>query len=705
MRRISYGIAAAALVTSMAAMPVFGEVAQDEYKGESLVVTAQKQEENVRDVPVSMEVFTGDKLDEAEIGNTGEMVRFAPNLFMKDSGSDHVIVIRGVSSYQNSLISPAGYYVDDIAYPLQVMHNTDFFDIERVEVLRGPQGTLYGKNSESGLIHVITRAPDDEVRGRVRLGYGNYNSWDAGASVSGPIVKDKLFAGIQFLTSQSDGFIENIYYGDEESGSKDHQSGRARLRWTPNDMWEVEYLSDVIRNDDGNGIFRFYEAGDHGDFSTPPHKINQDLEDQYVEEDASTHSIRLKHSGDDFDMTLITGFQEYKLDYLVDWPIKPTNDGSWLYGYGSRQTMTELRLSSPATADRLKWLIGVAASNEENEVDADGGAPDGSVWYRRRVDIDTVSQAIFGQATWRFAERLYLTGGGRFDFQTVDGTIKDKSTLYEFMNGTDVQEVSDREFLPKVALRYAATPDVSIYTSAAKGFIAGGINPWANMAIADSKLYDPEYTLNYEVGMKGRFLNRKLDVEAALFYIDIEDKQVSDTNQDMQSYIRNVASATSWGGELTLTAHVAPGVEVFGGIGVTESEIDEWKTFEAGADGKPVEVDYSGKKLQNVPEYTGNIGTQYRHASGFVARIDLQGVGEFYGDPKNITKQDAYQLVNAKIGYETENWDISLWGKNLTDEEYATYIAPYADGMGGLIGKVAKDGDPLTFGVTANWRF
>ncbi|MCW7753474.1 TonB-dependent receptor [Desulfobotulus sp. H1] len=704
MGRILYGMAAAVMVVIMGSPSALARILDNVYEDEGLVVTAQKQREHIREVPVSMEVFTGERLEEAEIRNTAEMLRHTPNLHMKDSGADHVIVIRGVSSYPNSLTSPAGYYVDDIAYPLQVMHNTDFFDVERVEVLRGPQGTLYGKNSESGLIHVITRAPDDTLRGRLRLGYGNYNTWEGGVSVSGPVLQDRLYAGVQVLGIKSDGFVENMYSGNDKSGSRERVSGRVRLRWTPNDAWELEYLADALHHDDGNGIFRFYEAGDAGDFTTPPHTINQDVDNQYKEETASTHSLRLKHAGESFDMTLITGFQEYKMDFLVDAFIKPTNDGTWLYSYGSRQTMTELRLSSPVTADRVKWLVGVSASSEEQKVNADGGDPSGERYYWRRVDIDIVSQAIFGQATWRFADRWYLTGGGRFDFQTAKGVLSDRS-IYAFMNADTTDDLSNREFLPKAALRFAVTDDVSIYTSVAKGFMAGGINAWANLGVPDSGRYSPEYTWNYEVGMKGRFLDRRLDVETALFYIDIKDKQVSDTNKDMQTYIRNAASATSWGGELSFTARILPGFDVFGGMGVTQSEIEKWKTYEQDSGGNVVALDYSGKKLQNVPEYTVCLGAQYRHASGLMARVDVHGVGEFYGDPKNSTRQEAYRLLNAKIGYETEAWDISLWGKNLTDETYATYIAPYKGAAGELVGNSAKDGDPLTFGVTVNLRY
>ena len=697
MWRQRYSAVIAMFAAWFMAAPAMAVDAHDTHREDTLVVTAQKQEEKIIEVPASVSVLTGEAIDDADIRDTRELLRYIPNLHARDSGSEHVIIIRGVSSYSGSLVSPAGYYVDDIPYPLQVMHNTDFLDVERVEVLRGPQGTLYGKNSESGLVHVITRAPDNEVRGRVRVGAANYERFDAGALISGPIVKDRLFASFQVQGLQSDGYVENIMTGNDEAASQEHLSGRTRIRWTPTPDWEIEYLADALHHDDGYGIFRFYE----GAFTSPFHTINQDIDNQSKEEDATTHSLRLNHVGDLFDMTLVTGYQDYSMDAFGDRWLFPMNNGTNLFSYGSRQTTSELRISSPKGAERWKWLVGVSTGFEETEYGADVHDENATLVSFRRSDLGIDSQAVFGQFTWNVMGNWFFTAGGRFDHQSVDGDID------ETKEGTPMDfegDVSFTEFLPKVALRYSPLEDLSIYTSASKGFMAGGINVWGGLDVPESIEYDPEYTWNYEIGMKGRFFDRRLDLDLALFYIDITDKQVSEMDvQYEQSIIRNVASATSMGAELSFAAHLTPGLDLLGGVGVIESEIDDWTAEEnVGTPSVPnvITVDYSGNKLQNVPEYTASLGLLYRASSGFFGRVDVLGQGKFYGDPKNESRQDAYALVNAKIGYETDFWDVALWGKNLNDEEYSTYVAPF-----GNYGMMARDGAPLTFGVTANWRF
>ena len=688
-------LCAAAFLIWVSAGATHAQPKAGEHEAATITVTAQKQSEDIKDVPMSVQVFTGDMMDDAGIGNTVDLVRHTPNLHMRDSGSEHVIVIRGISSYNGSLTSPSGYYVDNIPYPLQVMHNSDFMDVERIEVLRGPQGTLYGKNSESGLIHVITRAPDQNLRGRIKAGYSSFNTWQGGFSLSGPLAGDTLFAGIQGLGITSDGFINNTMAKNDESGKKEHFSGRGRLRWLPSENLEIQLSADGLSHDDGYGIFRFYE----GSFKTPVHEIAQDVRDQFKTEDGNGQSLSIRHSGSRFDTFFVAGRQDYEMKAFGDRFLFPMNNGTNEFVYNTELYTAELRVSSsPDTEGRLKWLVGISADNEDTGYNADVNNAGNELISFRRADLDLSSRAVFGQMTWQFTDRWFVTLGGRLDYQEVTGDIRE-TTAGRAYESSD--EMDNTEFLPKLALRYSLSRDASLYAGAAKGFIAGGVNPWASLSIPESKTFDPEFTTNYEVGIKGSFFNGSLDLDASLFYIEIKDKQVSEMHVEYeQSVIRNVAEATSWGGELSLVSRPAGGWEVFGGIGFAVAEIDQWQPKEKNSEGEYVVVDYSGKKLQNVPEYTGNIGVQYRHPSGFMARAEILGVGKFYGDPKNTTSQEAHELVNAKIGWETETWDAYLWGKNLTDKEYATYVSPF-----GSFGKVAKDAEPMAVGVTLMYRF
>ncbi|MFV9644847.1 MAG: TonB-dependent receptor, partial [Desulfobacterales bacterium] len=193
------------------------EKAQKALELETMTVTAQKREENVQDVPASISVFSDIQIEDADIRDTIDLTRLTPNVYVNRAAVQNVIVIRGISTFDASLYSPAGFYVDDVNFPLHHMHNPDLFDIERVEVLKGPQGTLYGRNSESGVINIITKQPDNELRGKIFGEYGSYDtehgsspSYRAGGSISGPLVKDKLYLGLAGQWENSDGFMKNI---------------------------------------------------------------------------------------------------------------------------------------------------------------------------------------------------------------------------------------------------------------------------------------------------------------------------------------------------------------------------------------------------------------------------------------------------------------------------------------------------------------
>lgn len=254
------------------------------------------------------------------------------------------------------------------------------------------------------------------------------------------------------------------------------------------------------------------------------------------------------------------------------------------------------------------------------------------------------------------------------------------------------------EILPKLSVAYDFTDDIMIYVSASKGYLIGGYN-YVSAFTEEAFTYDPEYTWNYEVGMKTAWLDNKLLANAAIFYIDIDDKQVFGIDTSIPipgaQHIRNAAEAHSQGIELELQARPVQGLDLFAGFGYTEAKYDKWIATEAGG----VKYDYKDKYLTYFPKYTYNLGIQYRHKSGLLGRADLHGVGDIYGDSKNILKQGSYQTVNLRLGYEGERFDFILWGKNVFDEEYFKYMTHYGPD------KLVVDGEPLTFGATVTYRF
>ena len=681
-------------------------VSQEAYELETITVTAQKREENVQDVPMSMSVFSDIELEDADIRNTLELTRFSPNLHMIKSLTENWIVFRGITTVTPSIYSPAGFYVDDVSFPLHYMHNPDLFDIERIEVLKGPQGTLYGRNSESGVINIITKKPDNTVRGEIFGEYGTYDtehgnppSYRAGGSISGPIVRDKLYLKLAGQWEDSDGYMENKYNDDEEAGKKEHTNGRGTLRWTPTDRWDLSFIADAMDADDKIGFFRYMT----GPQKTDRYEIEHDSED-YSEQDGNGQTLRIKYEGDSFNLLSVSGLRYYQREYALDADCyaDPANYlGRSCFTFEDRLLSEELRISSPKDSGPFEWLIGVYVSKEETDIDFSRPV----FGMNRDADLDISSFAIFTQDTYTLFDRLHITAGLRYDHQDLEG--KQKYEFINMMTGSPQSLNFDKdldydEFLPKFSIAFDFTDDIMSYVTVSRGYLAGGYN-YAMAGDIDSFTYDPEYTWNYEAGIKTAWLDRKVMANLAMFYIDIKDKQVKEFDPGSMGYnIENAAKAHSCGFELELRARPMQGLDVFGGFGYTEAKFDDWTATEMDRSTSPpsiIQYDYKDKYLINAPKYTYNLGVQYRHECGFFGRVDLLGTGNFYGDAKNKVKENAYELINLRLGYEREHFDIKLWCKNLLDEEYET---AKHDWFGE---ELVHDGPPRMYGVTATYRF
>lgn len=680
------------------------EKAPEEYELETMTVTVQKREENVQDVPMSISVFSDIQIEDAGIENTIELTRFTPNVYVRRVPGENVIVIRGISSFDGSLYSPAGFYVDDVNFPLHHMHNPDLFDIERVEVLKGPQGTLYGRNSESGVINIVTKQPDNELRGKIFGEYGNYDtshgnvdSYRTGGNISGPLIRDKLYLGLAGQWEDSDGFMKNEYNDDEEAGKIDHINGRGTLRWTPTDRWDISLIADAMDSDDNAGYVRFLD----GPFETDRHTINCDAGEYYWEQEGNGQNLRVKYEGELFKLLSVTGRRDYEQKLAYDTDVSPLPTlGNHFWKWGNDLLSQEVRIFSPNNHGPFEWLAGLYGFKEEADIGFKSQA-----FGNHKTDIDIRGYAVFGQGTYTLFDRLHLTAGLRYDHLDLEG-----DQTYEFIDpGTGIPQSIDfgkdfdnDEVLPKFSIAYDFTDNIMTYASVSKGYLAGGYN-YSTATCKENFTYDPEYTWNYEIGTKTSWLNNKLMANLSAFYIDIKDKQVSEWHPILSvAQITNAAEAHSMGVELELQARPMQGLDLFAGFGYTEAKIDDWTATEADWSTWPpgtIQYDYEDKDLPNAPKYTYNLGIQYRHLSGFFGRVDLLGTGSFYCDVKNRVKEDGYELVNLRLGYEIEHFDIVFWCKNVFDEEYETWKAEWGTAVMG------EDSEPRMFGATLTYRF
>ena len=677
---------------------------QKEYEIGTMTVTAQKREENVQDVPASISVFSDIQIEDADIRDTVELIRFSPNVHMKKCSADNSIMIRGIGSFDGSKYSPVGFYVDDVCFPIHYMYNPDLFDIERIEVLKGPQGTLYGRNTESGVINIITKQPDNEFRGKVFGEYGNYDtehgnspSYRTGGNISGPIVRNKLYLGLSGQWEDSDGFMKNEYNDDDEAGKIDHINGRGTLRWTPTDRWDISFIADALNTDDGSGFYR-YESGMA---KTGRHRIAYDGGYQW-EQEGDGQTLRVRYEGDSFNVLSVTGRRYFETKTVGDFDGTPFVSTWSANGITKDEVETlseELRVSSPNNSGPFKWLVGLYAFTEDYDLYVEKQK---TIWDIRDTETDTDGYAIFGQGTYTLFDKLHLTAGLRYDHQDLEGEQE-----YDYMDRMTMSPQSKKygkdldydEVLPKFSIAYDFADDIMAYASASKGYLAGGYVQ--NFATSEENFtYDAEYTWNYETGIKTAWLDRRLMANLSAFYIDMKDKQVSEWRPSGMRKITNAAEAYSMGVELKAHARPMRRLDLFAGFGYTEAEFDDWTATEMDMMTQQlVTYDYEGKDLPNAPEYTYNLGIQYRHEIGFFGRVDLLGTGKFYGDSKNLAEQDSYELVNLRLGYEREHFDIVCWCKNLFDERYATLKAIWGTD------EMCIDGEPRMFGATVTYRF
>ncbi len=662
---------------------------------ETVIVTANKTEEDLQKIPVSATVVSGTMLDDAKIDDTNELTRFVPNVYMKRSTSENVISMRGVTSFDTSVYSPTAVYVDDLMMPLHYSHLVELMDIERVEVLRGPQGTLYGGNSLAGVINIVTRQPDNEQRFKLYGGLGDYTdgtentmSYNVGFSGSGPLVEDTLYLALSGKFDKEDGYTTNLFSSNDKANETDHKNLRGILRWAPTASLDISLTSAMLDNDDQIAVYRF----DTGPYKTAPYTVNHDNDD-YQEEVGHSHSLRVEYDWDAVRLLSVSGIRYYDNENLQDYDVTadPMNNwGGTLSKYDNKLVSQELRLSSKGEDSPFTWLAGVYGFMEETDVRQANAV----IVQQAHTSMDTTGYALFGHGTYRFFDRLHAAVGLRYDVRHSKGSKSDIGVRLD-------DETDSSELLPKFSLGYDVSDDVYCYASVSRGYLAGGYN-YALSNDNDSFTYGPEYTWNYEVGLKTSWLNRKLLANLSFFYTQMQDKQVYEVASGANPVTRvdNAAEAHAMGAELEIQARPAHGWDIFAGLGYTAAEYDDWTATEWNSNYTALaRTDYGGKTLPNMPEYTANLGVQYRHASGLFARADVNGVGGLYADHGNEFRESPYALVNLQIGYESEFYDVVLFVKNVFNQQYHTVAFDW-DGE-----KMVQDGEPAHFGIRVTMHF
>lgn len=658
-----------------------------------IVVTAERFREPLQDVPISITTLSGEEIEDiGSISSPSDISRYVPNLniFTREVDTIAVYSIRGLSN--NFLGSPAvGLYIDDVPYSEIISYETSLFDIERIEVLRGPQGTLYGQNTSGGVINIITRPPTNEWQARALVGVGNPGIYEGQLSVNGPLVEDNLFFRLSGAYRERDGFLDNVFLNTNPD-TRQNYSGRLQLLWTPSEDWDVTLGASYEQFDNGApGIV---------DPSRPdPFEVEQDLDGE-VRTNANAQSLRVIHRAPNFTLTSITARRNWRQDpYLADFD---QTSFDVLRGFNVQeisQISQEVRLQSPQDSDSSwRWLVGAYYQTRDYDIEGAGtefgadagfvGGIPGSV-DRQVADLDNQTYAVFSQATVDLTERLSLTGGLRLEHERRG---IERERFFETPFGTTpidprIEDEEDwTELLPRLALEYRFSPNLAAYTSVARGFKSGGFSP--NAGDPQFLRFEPERTWNYEIGLKSSWLDDRLTANLALFYIIAEDYQVLRNLSPNVSTLVNATDADIFGIELETRARPVDGLDLSAGLGVISTRFNNFIDPVSGED-------FSGNEAPYAPALTYNLAAQYRNSGGLFSRVELQGTTNFFLDDANQQRQDAFALLNARVGYEWTGGGAYLYANNLLDTEYFTAGFPGFRGIG----------DRRTYGIQIKTEF
>uniref|UniRef100_E6XIJ2 TonB-dependent receptor plug n=2 Tax=Shewanella putrefaciens TaxID=24 RepID=E6XIJ2_SHEP2 len=674
----------AAIISSLGVSSTYAAVeAESTEPIEKITVYGEKIERSLKDTTSSVSVIDKDSLDSGQYQSVSDALSEIPNVVVL-TGS--VPDIRGVSgngsasgfnSFTGGARARVSTLVDGVAEPFvaDLTGDTGLWDIQQVEVFRGPQSTINGRNSIGGTVFIKTEDPTFDWRGAARLGYRDQNNYvDSAVMVSGPILDDELAFRLSGQNVTGETYNKGLVYETNPAPFDLNElitnRWRGKFLWQPSAIEELKVLYSFSYNDEKGDSGRNYFSGDD------PWAYRPILQ-RYIETESTTHSVKVDYDlGSGRALDLVVAYMDYDwgsksyealvtAQQYVDMKDKSyTVDGKYSFGLNDRD---------------FNGFIGLAYYERSQ----DFGSTGSSVYTG---DDSSSSVSIYGELTYGLAESLWLTVGGRV---MRDEQKRNFSMLYR---GTQLEEKLDNDStitLPKLVLQYAITDNTTLAASARRGYNSGG----GALSLAESEYYyyDEEFVDTYELSARSMFLGGNVNLSANLFYNDFDGYQAS--NQARK--ITNVDKAVTYGIETELSAMLTANWQVITGVGLLDSEI------------KKVDSSYGdivGNQLNSAPHVTANLGVKYWLNDAFSVGVSGNYVGEYFADIDNTESRIAgdYVVARLSVDYQKDNWRISGFINNMFDEQAMTVNEPpsanYVNGYAAII-------DPRNLGVSVMYSF
>lgn len=697
---------------------------------EELVVTARKRAESIQDVPISVSAFGSEAIEKLGLTDIEDTFGTVPGLyftgnFLSPNRDFRQLVIRGVGA--NSQLEPSVATFVDGVYSPALAFDLDFLDLERVEILKGPQGSLFGRNTEGGALNIITRKPSEDFRGKVSLEVDEFSTRKLAASLSGAIAEN-FFGKVAALVSDTDGFITNNAAvatpasqvinnvtatpiprsWDHDSVSRKEQDAHDKKAFTGGFLWTPSDSVEISLNAD-------YSITEGGDASPGPlasagesYEVNADsLFDQKSENTGA--SLTLDWGLGFADLTLIAGYRELEASVPWDFDGVATLNGSSRVGnvhdFDSKQRITsqEIRLASNNDG-AFNWLAGIYFFDEVNNSDRfynfpnlddpSGAGPQEALdglWNEQIVNIDRNGEAYFGQITYDVNDSLELALGIRYSDEEAEVAALERFAIPGANFGLDVDftswfsgwqdfftPVTDSESWDNTSVsfssRYRINDSVTTYFSYAEGFKAGSYQK-APVVPEDVVPIDPEELESFEIGIKSRLFNDRASLDAAIYKIDITDQQLQGVvvrDGITASSIGNAANSEVQGFEISFDAQLTDNFRLSADYGYVDSEFVDYQI-----DPGTGIVDRSGDAFPNTPETTYSISAEYATSVGnnlnLTAYLGYRYVDDIYVgsdaaavDP--IIDVPDWKQLDLRLTLASEKWKTTLFVDNLTDE-------------------------------------
>ena len=706
---------------------------------DEVVVTAQKTEQNIIDAPLAVTLISSKKVEDTRTWDLSTLNGLVPNYQYQELGIafQQVQSIRGIQVFSEN---PAvATYVDGVNQLDILANGFQLNDIERIEVLRGPQGTIFGRNAMGGVINIITKEPTNQASSFFEASIGNLGLQRYGIGVKAPLVEDKLFFGVNGLFQRREGFqrvdttriegaggpVPGTDIQGERVGDQDSYYGNLYLKWLPSATFDAT-LNLKVQTDISDASSYFVAVDGEERARANPNTIFLSRIGNH-ERNVLNSALSLNYYTQNFTLSSITTYQQVGLSYedIESGGIFHSIDGTRIGGMADPQEVysQEFRISSNDTRSRLNYTGGAYAflqdafeptTNLANEV-----GPGSYGIFRNKGTNSGI--AFFGQASYQLTRKLEITGGLRYDYEDREATFNgsdfdfttgeilfdlrlDNGVLTE--NRADTTVSGDYSALsPKLSITYQVNARSNIYLGYMRGFRAGGINAQRLPGGLD-QTFDPEFSDNYELGFKTNLWGNRAYLAATAFYIQWDDLQFFNLVAPPFTFTReNVGDATSWGIELEGSVLPFKNIQVDASFGFNETEYDDFSLTRVDAETlEQVISPIGGNRLSNAPRTTLYLAAQYdlpiSDKIRFRVRGEFRNIGSYFTDIQNDLEQESYSLASGRVGFEFPQASLYFWGQNLNDERYIAFGAPDTS-----FNRSTRMSTPRTYGLTLTTRF